>query len=183
MPNGKRIRILCEDRRTDRFLRRLCQRYKIRVLDSSVAPSGRGDASTWVKQQYPRTVRLHRSRNYQHNLGLLVAIDGDNQGVRARKQELADELSHSEMLPRQDDEAIAIFVPTWSIETWLAFLVGAPGVTETQPLKEHTGFRGLWEDGKTEAATISKAAEAWRGIDDPLPSLADAYVEAERVGL
>jgi hypothetical protein len=183
MPSGKRIRILCEDRRTERFLRRLCRRYDIHVLESNVAPSGRGDASVWVKQHYPASVRLLRARNYQQNLSLLVAIDGDNKGVRARKDELADELENSNMPPREEDEAVAIFVPTWSIETWLAFLCDRPGVTESQPLKEHAEFRQLWEDGKSEAATISRAVEAWRGAAAPLPALADAYVEAVRVGL
>lgn len=183
MPSGKRTRILCEDRRTERFLRRLCQRYDIYVLESSVAPSGRGDASAWVKQQYPASVRLLRSRNYQQNLSLLVAIDGDNKGARARKAELAEELANSNMSPRDDAEAIAIFVPTWSVETWLAFLCGTEGVTENQPLKEHSGYRHLWEDGRAEAATISTAVEAWRDVDEPLPSLTDAYMEAERVGL
>jgi hypothetical protein len=87
------------------------------------------------------------------------------------------------MPPREEEEAVAIFVPTWSIETWLAFLCDHPGVTESQPLKEHAEFRQLWEDGKSEAATISRAVEAWRGAADPLSSLADAYVEAVRVGL
>lgn len=184
MPDARRIRILCEDRRTERFLRRLCQRYDIRVLEYIVAPSGKGDASRWVQQQYLTSVRQLRARNYQSNLGLLVTIDGDNKGVRARKDELAEELRSSGVPPRQDTESIAIFVPTWSIETWLAFLIGAPGVTESQPLKQHADFRGHWEDeGPTEAATIASAAKAWRGVDEPLPSLADAYVEAERVGL
>jgi hypothetical protein len=87
------------------------------------------------------------------------------------------------MAPSEDIEAIAIFVPTWSIETWLAFLCGSEGATESQSLKEHAGYRHLWEDGRAEAATISTAVEAWRGVDDPLTSLVDAYMEAERVGL
>ena len=183
MPSGKRIRILCEDRRTERFLRRLCRRYEIQVLDAEVAPAGRGDASVWVKQRYPTSVKQLRTRNYQQNLGLLVAVDGDNRGVHARKLELAEELENLHLSPRGSSEPIAIFVPTWSIETWLAFLCGLPGVTESQSLKEHSGYRALWQDGSAEAATILKAVEGWRSIDQPLPSLADAYVEAERVGL
>lgn len=34
--------------------------------------------------------------------------------------------------PRQPDEKVAIFVPTWNIETWLAYLTGQT-VTESLP--------------------------------------------------
>ena len=77
-----------------------------------MAPSGRGDASVWVKQRFADCVRLLRSLRHQQNLGLIVAIDGDNKGVAARKAELAAELIATSAAARGDDEAIALFVPT-----------------------------------------------------------------------
>jgi len=88
-------------------------------------------------------------------LGLIVAIDGDNKGVGARKIELAAELASAGVPPREDDEAIALFVPTWSIETWLALLSSGAAVAETEPLKDHPAFRHLWEEGKAEAAVAN----------------------------
>lgn len=183
MPEGRRVRLLCEDPRTDRFLRKLCKRFNVWVLESDVAPNGRGDASVWVRRRYASSVARLRARRYQRNLGLIVAIDGDNKGVSARKAELAAELAAVHMPPRADDEPIAVFVPTWSIETWLALLCGAENVTETEPLKDHPDFRKFWEDGTVEAKAIATAVEAWKGDIAPLPSLADGYEEAARVWL
>ncbi|MYA88730.1 MAG: hypothetical protein F4X97_09825 [Boseongicola sp. SB0662_bin_57] len=58
-------------------------------------------------------------------------IDGDNQGVKGRIQQLTDECRESEICMPQKDEEVAIFVPTWNIETWLAYLEGG-AVDETE---------------------------------------------------
>lgn len=183
MADGRRVRLLCEDRRTDRFLRGLCKRFDVWVLESDVAPGGRGDASLWVRKRYAACVKLLRAHRHQRNLGLLVAIDGDNKGIHARKAELAAELTSAGVPQREGHEAIALFVPTWSVETWLALLGRGGLVAETESLKDHGDFRHLWEDGKSEATTIAGAVRAWNGEVQPCASLADAYVEADRVGL
>src|SRR5678816_3410471 len=100
MANDRRVRLLCEDRRTDRFLRRLCKRFDVFVLESDVAPAGIGDASLWVRKRYAACVELLRARRHQRNLGLIVAIDGDNKGLDRRKAELAAELEAAEVTPR-----------------------------------------------------------------------------------
>jgi hypothetical protein len=180
---GRRVRILCEDRLTERFLRRLCERFGVHVLESSVAPSGRGAASVWVKKQYPASVRALRARRHQQNLGLLIGIDGDNQGVQARERELAEELVAAQEPPREPAEPIALFVPTWSIETWLAYLCVRGDPTEDRSLKSDAACRDLWEDGKRASATIAQAVKAWRTEVVPLPSLAAAYQESNRLSL
>lgn len=54
MPDGdRRVRIVCEDRLTERFLINVCQRQKVGVLHVDVAPSGKGAASAWVRRRYP----------------------------------------------------------------------------------------------------------------------------------
>jgi len=94
MPEGaRRVRLVCEDRLTERFLSKVCQRQKIGVLHVEIAPSGKGAASAWVRRKSPEFVKLHRSKNYQKNLCLLVTIDGDNKGVSVRKLELAQTLA------------------------------------------------------------------------------------------
>jgi len=184
MPDrDRRVRIVCEDRLTERFLSKVCQHQKVGVLHVEVAPSGKGAASAWVRRKYPDYVKLHRSKNYQKNLCLLVAIDGDNQGVSVRKLELAQELAHAAVEARTPDEPIAVFVPAWSIETWLAALVEGNAHDESRPLKEDSAVRHLWHGNESTARTISVAANNWRAGPPLLPSLADAYMEGLRIDL
>lgn len=179
----RRVRIVCEDRLTERFLRKVCQRQGLGVLHVEVAPSGKGAASVWVRRKYPEFVKLHRSKNYQKNLCLLVAIDGDNKGVAVRKLELAQELSLAGVAAREPGEPIGVFVPTWSIETWLASLVDNRAYGEDRPLKEDNAVRHLWQDDESKAQTVSVAANHWRAGPPLLPSLADAYTEGLRIGV
>jgi len=175
MPSeGWRIEILCEDRRAERFLRRLCDRFRIRVLRVDVAPSGKGSAADWVLRRYPEVLKQLRSKNFQTRLGLVVHLDGDHVGLAPRKQQLKADA-------RGDDEPVALMVPCWSIETWLAALCGRE-VSEMEPLKENSSFSDLWADGRTETATIQKAVEAWPS-PKPLPSLSEAQREAVRIGI
>ena len=173
---GWRVDILCEDHRTERFLLRLCQRFGVGVLHVYIAPDGKGSASNWVMKQYPLQTRRRRSKNYQKFFGLLVAVDGDEIGFHKRKEQLA------KLAPREGSEPIALFVPTWAIETWLAFLCDAESVTEDQKLKKLEPYARLWKDGETEAATILQASQRWPGTA-PLSSLADSVVEGRRIGL
>jgi hypothetical protein len=184
MPEGaRRVRIVCEDRLTERFLTRVCQHQKLGVLRVDVAPSGKGAASAWIRRRYPEFVKLHRSKNYQKNLCLLVAIDGDNEGVSIRKLELAQELVSTGVEVRKPDELIAVFVPAWSIETWFASLVDGKAYDENRPLKEDHVVRHLWQDDDSKAQTISIAASHWRTGAPLLPSLVDAYAEGQRIGM
>jgi len=179
---GWRVDILCEDRRAERFLTRLCDRFGVKVLNVTIAPSGKGSASDWILRQYAAAVRRRRSRSYQQYLGLLVHIDGDQEGLLARKEQLGARLTEEQLAERADSEPVALFVPTWSIETWLAYLDGAVGVTETQSLKHLQPYAQLWSDPETETATILTASQQWPG-PELLPSLADSKIEGSRLGL
>ena len=53
---------------------------------------------------------------------LVFMIDGDRLGVTGRMQQLAEECKECEIDMPQKGEKVAIFVPTWNIETWLAYL-------------------------------------------------------------
>ena len=184
MPEGaRRVRLVCEDRMTERFLSKVCQRQKLGVLHVDIAPSGKGAASAWIRRRYPEFVKLHRSKNYQKNLCLLVAIDGDNKGVSVRKLELDQALVDAGLQARKPDDLISVFVPTWSIETWLASLVGGKAYDEDRPLKEDPVVRQLWQDDERKAEAISVAASRWRAGSPPLPSLDDAYAEGLRIGV
>ncbi len=146
-----------------------------------IAPSGKGAASAWVIQQYARGVAHRRSKNFQARLALLLVVDGDAYGVEARRRALEQQLADRRLEARHEHEPIAVFVPTWSIETWIAHLCGKPGVTESTGLKTDPRFRHLWEgDSKS---SIERAVANWAEREPPLLSLEHAYSEAARVGL
>ena len=52
-------------------------------------------------------------------------LDGDAGGVDARLTALDEACRQASVAPRgKADHVVAVFVPTWSIETWLAYLNG-----------------------------------------------------------
>lgn len=51
-------------------------------------------------------------------------LDGDQQGVAGRCRTLDEACDAADVERRRSDEPVAIFVPTWNIETWLAYLDG-----------------------------------------------------------
>lgn len=176
---SKRILILCEDRQTERFVEKLCNRFGVHIASVVSAPLGKGSAENWVVRKYPDLVRKHRSKKHQKNLALLVVIDGDARGVQARKQQLADVLTARGLEARGEQEQ-ALFIPTWSLETWLVRLAAGVEVSEDRTYKHDPAFEGLWAN---ERRTRGQAIEAWHREGFELPSLADAYIEAKRVDL
>lgn len=183
MPDVWRLQFVCEDRLTERFVRKLCERCGVTLLRDGVwiAPSGKGAASAWVIQQYARVVAQRRSKNFQARLAVLFVVDGDAYGVEARLRALEQQLADRRVEPRRHDEPIAVFVPTWSIETWIAHLCEKPGVMESTPLKLDAALRHLWE--KDSKSSIEHSVANWAKRQPPLPSLEHAYREAARVGL
>jgi hypothetical protein len=171
-----RLVLLCEDQLTARFLWKLCERFGKRVIRTQIVGT-----FTNVIRAYPAVVATRRSKNRQRNLGALVCIDGDNIGVTGRKKELDDELDSRGLERRGAEEDIAVFVPTWSIETWLFALVGERR-GENQSVKDE--FKARYRKPSEENGVIRRAIENWRGeAAVELPSLVDGYAEAVRVGM
>lgn len=174
-----RITILCEDREQERFLRALCERLGLYVERIERPPPGTGSAEQWVRVHYPPEVRIHRAKANHVSIGLIVAIDGNSKGLTYRKKQLEEALTAAELELRGAQERVAVVVPTWSIETWLAWLCGFRDIDEKQPYKEATWFRKAVAD---RSITPKKAAERWISArsESPLPSLADGYIEMDR---
>ena len=57
-------------------------------------------------------------------------IDGDNWGVEGRIRSFDDECKEQDVEPRTGDDMVAVFVPTWRIETWFAYLDGGENGNE-----------------------------------------------------
>jgi hypothetical protein len=168
--------VLVEDRRTERFFRELLVRlgFDKRKFTFKPAPSGKGDAGAWVRAQYPFEVNVLRQKRHQQ-LCLVAVRDGDSAGVASKKADL------DSACPRQEDERIAIPVPTWSIETWLLALLGDDTIDETASRKREFEDR---YPGKEERQALRDAAQAWRSRADQVPSvpsLADGKTEMNRI--
>jgi hypothetical protein len=181
-------RVLCEDRRTERFIRHLLEArgYKIRRFNFVPAPSGRGAADAWVLARYPEEVRALRAKNHQHDLCLIAIRDGDALGVGARKKQLDDALREADLDPRAPSERIATPVPTWAIENWILDLLGFPDVTEDQCSSENQGptWKHVFERnfGSDEKSALRDAAQRWWSTVEPrLPSLEDGRGEVARI--
>ena len=124
MSRRVRMTLLCEDTQHETFAWRLLKELgwstdQVRV---EKAPGGRGAAEQFIRKRFPAELKAHRKRH--GNVSLAVLIDGDSRGVTERLAQL-DAACDQEQIPRRElSEAVFIFVPTWSIETWFAYLDG-----------------------------------------------------------
>lgn len=116
--------LLCEDKQHEAFARRFLNEmgWEMRALRVEKAPGGRGAGEQFVRNRFPLELKVHRSRPVSQ--ALVVLIDGDAEGTAARLQHLAEACRETSVPERTGDERVAVFVPTWNIETWLAYLDG-----------------------------------------------------------
>ena len=117
--------ILCEDRQQEVFCRKLLTelQWKFRRHPRiEMAPGGKGSAKKYVLQKFPNELAEYRANRNRVNSKLLVVIDGDELGVTKTLNSLSKSCENESIEPRKNGDAVAIFVPTWNIETWLAYL-------------------------------------------------------------
>jgi hypothetical protein len=119
--------LLCEDTQHETFARRFLEKagWSTRRLRVVKAPPARGSAVQFIRERFPIELSAYRSNRNRVTLALVVMIDGDKTGVAGRIKELTAVCEAQGMKPREDDEHVLIIVPTWNIETWLAYLDGA----------------------------------------------------------
>ena len=118
--------ILCEDSQQECFLRRFFEKRgrDKRVLRVVKAPAGQGAADQFVRDRFPTELAAWRARRGHVAQAVVAMIDGDRFGLAGRMQELGQACQAAEIEPRQPDDRVAVFVPTWRIETWFAYLDG-----------------------------------------------------------
>ncbi|UQA56242.1 hypothetical protein [Polyangium aurulentum] len=132
-----------------------------------------------------KAVKRWRAERHDANVGLLVVIDGDEQGLARRRQELAKKLKDADMAPIAPSDPVAIVVPCWHIETWIAWLCGH------RPVDERTRYKDDEAAGREVARKIKggeysprRAADAWTppapGEETHVPALTDARSELLR---
>src|SRR5206468_2025593 len=116
--------LLCEDSQHEAFARRFLEKmgWETRAIRVEKAPGGRGAGEQFVRERYPLELKAHRSRPVSQ--ALVVLIDGDSDGTATRLRQLDQACREAAVAERTQAEGVAVFVPTWNIETWLAYLDG-----------------------------------------------------------
>jgi hypothetical protein len=112
--------LLCEDKQHEAFLRRFFETmgWPKRRFRIEKAPSGRGSAEGFVRERFPIELEAYRQKRSLVKSALVVMVDGDTDGVAERWKAFDSACKGVGILPRQDQDHVAMFVPTWSIETW-----------------------------------------------------------------
>ena len=171
--------LLCEDQQQSAFMRRFLvemgwDKRKIRTVPP---PAGKGSGESHVRVNFPKELKEYRSRRSRVQCRLAVMIDGDKLGVESRIRQLDDECRDQNVGIRTNDDMVAIFVPTWEIETWLAYLGGSEVVEScgSYPRLRRAGDCG------THARELAGMCRG-QGLRPPAPpSLTQACREYERL--
>ena len=126
MSRNVQIVLLCEDAQHESFGRRFLEKagWTIRHIRVERAPKGRGAAEQFVRKRFPDELKAYRRRKHRVSVALIVMVDGDNRGVDQRVDELDTACRERNIACRNSGEHVLVFVPTWQIETWLAYLGG-----------------------------------------------------------
>lgn len=176
MPRKLRCQLLCEDLAQEKLFRPILERLfdRRRVYVEPRLPNG---GATFVLAQLLRRANYVRQRP-QEAVGLLVVIDGDEQGLQRRLKEI------EERLGGDLDDRIAICVPTRNVETWKLWLCGIRDLDELLDYKDR--FRNQMESsirpGQIVEAWFAPLSEAQRQEEaSRLPALAQGRKEIARL--
>lgn len=154
MTRRVQLLLLCEDSQHEAFARRFLEKagWTKRELRVVKAPRGRGSAARFIQQRFPVELKTYRRRRARMACGLFVMVDGDRLGTAGRQREL-DAACDAQGVPvLASGEHVAVFVPTWNIESWLAYLDGQdidearsdyPRLTRAGDCQRHVDL--LWE--------------------------------------
>ena len=124
------IVLLCEDSQHQAFVVRFLEaagrltpktKRRFRVEKAS---QGRGSAEQFVRERFPKELMAYRRNRNLVSVALVVMLDGDAAGVTERLAALDAACAEQGIPARLSDEDVFVFVPTWRIESWLAWLDG-----------------------------------------------------------
>ena len=124
-----KIVLLCEDKQTDVFVRRLLgqRNFSRRDIKTRELAAGRGSGEHWVRKQFPRELKAIRGRREAF---LVVVIDADTGTTAARRCQLSEECRKCGIAGPGTDDRVVVVVPRRNIETWFRYL-GGDEVDET----------------------------------------------------
>lgn len=173
-----RVVLLCEDERTERFIRRFLWHRNIRDHDIHTLPlPTEGSGEQWVRKRFPDELRAARNKGK-----LLLAItDADTSTTAKRRSELDRQCVERNVAQRQPKDPVIVLVPRRNIETWLQHLNTGRAVDETHAYKQM--FRGLSMKGLRALADelYRMCHEVQKLSTSAPPSLREACVEYPKV--
>ncbi len=178
MSRNVRIVLLCEDRQHETFIKRFLRRdgWNLRDFRVALSPQGRGSAEQFVREQFPRELEAIRAKGDEH-VRLIVMIDGDDKGVNARRDSLNAACEAQAITAPGETDNVFICVPTWSIETWFAFLAGGEVEESFSGYPRLTRVRDCAVHVETLAEICSGQSQS-----PPLPpSLEDSCIQYNRL--
>jgi len=161
---GVKMVVLCEDSQHRVFIYRLLKAFGLhRRLRMEVAQEGEGAADQWVREKYPDEVAVCRRSTMA--VGLVTAIDADENSVRFRYRQLDKELDANDLDQRRNDEQICLLVPKRNIETWIYALLG-------EEVNERDGYPKLEKESECQPAVEKLVDYLRHGVpNDLIPSL------------
>ncbi len=175
---GTSITIVAEDQMLDRFIREclILLGYDRRKFRVKRAPKGEGSGKQWADNQCAIEVKILRSNNFQSGIAVLVGTEVDELTIAKREKQLIDAMKNHGMGDRKQDERIAFWLPTWSIETWILQLAG-------ETVDEKTKYKHRVKPEKVDYKAVAKAfVESYRDKNDfGLESIAYAHSETPRI--
>lgn len=125
-----RIVLLCEDRKTDVFVRRFLKQRKFTNRDVTTLPfaGGKGSGEAWGRNQFPKELKAIRTQQAAY---LVVVLDADYRTVAERGLQLQRACEEAAVPPRNSGDPVVVAVPKRNLETWLAYLDGTDVDEET----------------------------------------------------
>lgn len=134
--SGVKIVLLCEDKKTETFVRTFLshRNFKLRDFTILLLPGSDGGAGEqWVRRKYPEQLKAIRQ---QPNAYLIVVIDADGGTIDKRHRDLEEACKAESISPRDNrDKNVLQIIPRRNIETWLAYLDGK-NIDETTDYKQ-----------------------------------------------
>lgn len=159
MSNPSWIYVLVEDQRHRQFVYRYLARagYDSRQMTIELAPSGKGSAEQWVRENFARQVGKCRSRNSRARTVMLLLLDVDVERLPVRLGALNEALIQSGQAQIDElSDPIARLLPKRNIETWILCL-NSGAVDEVKDYK-HSRTKDQWN------ALMPSAAERFYEI-------------------
>lgn len=152
MSRSSKVVVLCEDKRTQKFIRSFLQRLSYRNHELRFTEIKTGSAEQRVREQYPKEVASLRRNRFRDQV-LITAIDADSLSVKDRLRQFEQSLQHAGLPVRNSEEKIYLLIPRRNIETWIRVLNGAqaseeenykppPGGTQAQQFDEKSVLAG-----------------------------------------
>ncbi|MGI6418744.1 MAG: hypothetical protein ACOX1P_24115 [Thermoguttaceae bacterium] len=126
MSRNVNVVILCEDRQHEAFARRFLEQTGkgLRVQRVEISPKGRGSGEQFVRERFAKELAYYRARQHRVEQALIVVIDADRRAVAERVEQVDAAAVEGDQERRRPTERVAVFVPAWNIETWIAYLAG-----------------------------------------------------------